>query len=140
MKRIVPVAIAVIYDKQSRKLLLTKRREVDREDKDFGHCWNFPGGGVEWGEDPVTALHREAKEELGIELNVERIFPEILSPVRGKWHGLLICYLCTMKKPGQQILLNHESLDFGWYDLEEIRRLKLLPLGLEIARLSYTLF
>ncbi len=39
-----------------------------REDAVFPLKWEFAGGKVEKGEVPFTALHRELKEELGIEI------------------------------------------------------------------------
>jgi 8-oxo-dGTP diphosphatase len=43
-----------------------------RADGPFPLKWEFPGGKIESGEDPKTALVRELKEELGIEADVDR--------------------------------------------------------------------
>ena len=46
---------ALILNDKSELLLV---REGNKE-------WNLPGGGVDWGESPHAALHRELVEELG---------------------------------------------------------------------------
>ncbi|OGK62418.1 hypothetical protein A2334_02650 [Candidatus Roizmanbacteria bacterium RIFOXYB2_FULL_38_10] len=131
MNKIVPVAIAVIHNKD--RFLLTKRKEIDIEDKSFGHCWNFPGGGIEFGEDPITALKREVKEELQVEITIKDLIPRIFSPLRHTWHGLLICYICELTSLDKPIILNHEAMAFDWFTIEEIKNLKTLPLAYDIA-------
>ena len=37
------------------------------ERRDFKNSWQFPQGGVDAGESPLEALHRELDEELGLE-------------------------------------------------------------------------
>ncbi len=66
----VHVAVGVILDAQQR-ILLTRRAA----DAHQGGLWEFPGGKVEQGEDVLTALDRELREELAI--SVERSSPLI---------------------------------------------------------------
>jgi 8-oxo-dGTP diphosphatase len=57
-------AYGVIFDEQARVLF------CHRTDCDF---WNLPGGGVESGEAPWQAVVREVREEVGLEVVVERL-------------------------------------------------------------------
>lgn len=57
-------AYAVIFDDDGRVLFCHRR------DCDF---WNLPGGGVESGEAPWQAVVREAREEVGLAVEVERL-------------------------------------------------------------------
>jgi len=59
------VVAGVITDVRGR-ILLARRLEG----REFAGLWEFPGGKVEPGETPGTALARELREELGIEVEV----------------------------------------------------------------------
>lgn len=46
----------------------------DKPDIPNPNCWSLIGGGIEEGEEPIEALEREVKEEIGIELyNIKKI-------------------------------------------------------------------
>jgi 8-oxo-dGTP diphosphatase len=57
------VAVGVVLD-EAGKVLITRRAS----DSHQGGLWEFPGGKVEPGESLATALARELREELGIEI------------------------------------------------------------------------
>ena len=57
------LAGCVIEDKDG-KILLLHRNTPERKQ------WETPGGKIEEGEDPMTAAAREAKEELGVEVEI----------------------------------------------------------------------
>jgi 8-oxo-dGTP pyrophosphatase MutT (NUDIX family) len=51
---------------EDNKLALIERRRADR------HYFSFPGGGIDKGENPQEAAIREAKEELGILVEIRQ--------------------------------------------------------------------
>jgi A/G-specific adenine glycosylase len=63
------VTAAVIWKNRARDLLLIAQRP---DDKMLGGLWEFPGGKVEPGEELKDCLRRELREELGIEVEIER--------------------------------------------------------------------
>jgi 8-oxo-dGTP diphosphatase len=131
--KIVPVAIAIIEN--NNKYLLTKRIISDREDKKFyPSVWNFPGGGIEFGENPEDSLRREMKEELNVEINIVTLLPKIFTDVRNNWQGLFLCFLCHMKNKDATITLNEEASEYRWLTIDEIIKLKLMPKTFEMAR------
>ena len=63
-----PVVNGFILGSDDKSLLMTQRR--------FGPykgCWGIPGGFLHYGEDPKDALERELKEELSVDVKVERL-------------------------------------------------------------------
>ena len=66
------VVAALIRDGD--KMLICRRPEG----KMCAGCWEFPGGKVETGETLAEAVRRECREELGVELEVERKLAEVV--------------------------------------------------------------
>jgi 8-oxo-dGTP diphosphatase len=75
-RRFTVTAGAIIFDEDGRVLLL---EHVFRPDSG----WGLPGGFLNKGEQPETALRRELREEIGVELEqVEMLFARTLAGPR----------------------------------------------------------
>ena len=115
-----PVVVGVI--ERDGKFLLTRRRDGGRHDG----VWQFPGGGLEFGESVEECLFREVKEETGLEVEIVRLIPKILHRVVGKYHLLLIYFLCKVKG-NSKVVLNDEADKYGWFSPSEIKKLYRFP-------------
>ena len=97
--------------------------------------WTLPGGGIQFGEDPALAVHRELEEETGLTGEIERLafvgsWTRGPIPERGwgPFHGIQIVYL--MRITGGSIRHEvEESTDMAaWVPLSEVRELPIVPL------------
>ncbi|MCX7996809.1 MAG: NUDIX hydrolase [Patescibacteria group bacterium] len=120
-----PVVLTVLLE--SGKILLTKRSEKHPEDAAFNNVWQIPGGGLEFAETPEQTAMREAREELGIEVQVDYVLPYIYTTVRGNWQGILLPYRCSRRFPEQEIVLNDESTEYRWVSRKDYPTLPLTP-------------
>lgn len=111
------VAAAIIIE--GGKILITQRQE----DAPYGLFWEFPGGKIEDGEDPREALKRELREELGVEVRVERAW-DVLFHVYPEFPVLLLFYLCRIEK-GVPRPIGCRAL--RWVDGRELAQISLLP-------------
>jgi 8-oxo-dGTP diphosphatase len=86
---ILVVAVALI-DVDGRVLLAERP-----EGKSMAGLWEFPGGKVHDGETPETALIRELKEELGIDVAASCLAPfTFASHGYAEFHLLMPLYVC----------------------------------------------
>jgi 8-oxo-dGTP diphosphatase len=91
IKTLLVVAVALI-DVDGR-VLIAKRPKG----KEMAGLWEFPGGKVEAGELPETALVRELNEELGIDITESCLAPLTFSShVYDDFHLLMPLYVCRI--------------------------------------------
>ncbi|MBD3252808.1 NUDIX domain-containing protein [Candidatus Pacearchaeota archaeon] len=108
-----PILVMAAIIERNNKFLITQR------EKNMHNAlrWEFPGGKVDFGEDPRYSLEREIKEELDIEIQAENIF-ELSSHVYDKEkHIVLLACLCKFKS-GK--IKNHGINDYKWVTPKEM--------------------
>jgi 8-oxo-dGTP diphosphatase len=84
------VAACALVDGDGRVLIAQRP-----EGKSLAGLWEFPGGKVEAGETPESALIRELSEELGVSVKADCLAPFVFaSHGYREFHLLMPLYLC----------------------------------------------
>lgn len=108
-KRLI-VCVSALIQNDADETLLIKRAPHDT----FPNVWELPGGKVEFGEDPSTALAREIYEETGMNLfathpvNVKSQMSD-----DGSKQIIRIIYKC-IPLVDESIYLSPDHTDFRW--------------------------
>ena len=114
----------------SNKILLINRI------KENNSYWVIPGGGVERGESRKQAVKRECLEELGINVQVERLFLRRIGDKPGMEGQHEFFYRCSMVsgkvgtgqgpefQPGTQY---NGEYEISWVDLKKLPDINLKP-------------
>ncbi|UYY58607.1 (deoxy)nucleoside triphosphate pyrophosphohydrolase [Sphingomonas sp. S2-65] len=114
------VVAAAMIDPEGR--VLVQRRPAGTP---MAGLWEFPGGKVEAGEVPETALARELEEELGIAVEAADLKPcAFASEGLGARHLLLLLYLVRTWR-GAPIAQHAEALQ--WVHPSALRALAMPP-------------
>ncbi len=106
----------LVVRRKGKRLLLKRHNGI----------WEFPGGGVEFGEHPKEAAIRETKEETGLRVKNAKLIG-VTSAVfhsKGKQkHSVYAVYLASgiLGTPR----LSSEHLDFGWFSRSQAKKMNL---------------
>ena len=120
MTRIVLVAAVALVDADGRVLIARRP-----EGKPMAGLWEFPGGKVEAGERPETALIRELKEELGIDVSEACLAPlTFASHAYPDFHLLMPLYVC---RRWQGMVTAREKQELAWVKPLKLRDYPMPP-------------
>lgn len=125
---------AVILSKK-REVLLMKRSKRLAVHRTTVGLWSIPGGEVEFGEKVTDALKREVREELGVEIVIERMighWDQILTKSKVHWHS--VTFLCKIEKGEPKIKEPSKFDDLKWFAIDKI------PKNAGIAHVAAPLF
>lgn len=116
---VIVVAAAIVRED---RVLAARRSRPPR----LAGGWEFPGGKVEMGEDEATALARECREELGVDVRVGARLGEV---VQGDLRLVLFAatVLAGEPAPGEA----HDEL--RWLLAEDLDAVRWLPIDRELV-------
>jgi 8-oxo-dGTP diphosphatase len=113
-------AVAVIVDSDNKILLLKRssKPNIWQPSK-----WGLVGGEIEKGETPQQAIEREIKEETNLEINK---FTKSFS-IQKNPDSIEHVFACRYDGDPTDIRLNEENSNYGWYDIDEMKFLDIVP-------------
>ncbi len=97
---------------------------IKRKNPPFKDYYALPGGFVEIGEYVEEAVVREAREETGLEVQVERFSGIYDDPKRDpRGHVISIAYICRVT--GGELRADSDAKDVNCVPMKEIKKVKL---------------
>ncbi len=113
------------------KILLTRSRFIDQE------FVNFPGGGIELGEPPLSALKREYKEETGLLIRPLKILYASEGLHVSSRRPMQIVSLYWLVEEAGGVLRSggngDDVIDLFWVDADKIPTAEMFPSDKEFA-------
>ena len=89
--------------------------------------WSLPGGWADVGDRPSEAVRREVEEETGLKVKVNKLLGIWDRNHHGHpplpWHVYKLIFLC--EEIGGNLAISHESLDVGFFDINDLPELSL---------------
>ncbi|MEW1953830.1 (deoxy)nucleoside triphosphate pyrophosphohydrolase [Terrabacter sp. NPDC080008] len=130
------VGAAIVDDLERPTRLLSARRT---EPSALAGGWELPGGKVDDGESPLSALHREVLEELGVRI---RLGAHVPGPRPGSTWPLgdryeMLVWLAEVVDGDPAPIEDHDEL--RWLPLDDLRAVAWLPADLPIVETLETL-
>ena len=123
MKKLEVVAAII---KENEKYFATQRGYGE-----YKGWWEFPGGKIENGESKEEALKREIREELAIEIEIDRFITTVQFDYP-EFHLIMHCFICHITAGQPQLL---EAKAAKWIDKNDLESVEWLPADRAILHL-----
>jgi len=124
-------AVAVIVNPDN-KILLLKRSDEPKQW--MPSKWALVGGGIEKGETPEKACRREIEEETGLE--IKKFFKSF--SIQRNPDSIEHIFACRYNGDPTDVTLNDENTNYGWYTVEEMTFLDIVPNLIEYVTLAFS--
>lgn len=98
-------------------VIMNNKNEVLQLKATYGECrWGLPGGALEPSETIHEALHRECKEEMGVDIAVKYLSGVYFHSLYNSHAFIFLCELSDVK----EITLSSEHSDFRYFPLSDL--------------------
>jgi 8-oxo-dGTP diphosphatase len=123
---LLPIIVAAAIIQQEERYLLTRRKPGS----DLGGLWEFPGGKKESGETLEGCLHREIKEELGVEISDPQLFHSLRHQYPGKEVEVHFFTCSIIQGPPQPLA----CAEMAWVHKHELIFYEFLPADIPVLQ------
>jgi 8-oxo-dGTP diphosphatase len=119
--------VAAIILREDGKVLVCQRKK----DQPLGLKWEFPGGKIEPNEEPIAALERELREELGIKAQIGAEVARFVHTYRNGGSVELAFFLVREYSGEMQNLIFN---DMRWAERSELPKFDFLEADIKLIR------
>ena len=114
-KNVVGVGVGAFILSSQEQLLLMHRPKTIASYRTTTDMWSVPGGAIDFGESAETAVKREVKEELDINVIVKK-FIGYSDQILTNAHWISLHFLCQIKSGKPTIMEPEKCESIGWFD------------------------
>ena len=126
-----PTAGAGVIVLKDNKVLLGKRNEDPAKADSLLHgegTWTLPGGKLDFREDILDCVVREAYEETGIKVNKEGLkLISVTNDIVEDAHFVTIGFVCDDFEGEPKVMEPDEITEWKWFDLDNLPRPMFFP-------------
>jgi len=132
------VSVGTIIFNSQNQVFLSKRGDNAKNERG---CWEFPGGGVDFGETLQAAITREMQEEYGVAIKLVEQLPaqNHLLPEEGQ-HWVPTCFVSRLMSGKPRILEPDKCSAIGWFSLDALPTPLSVITQLDLAAFAHSTF